>query len=173
MSCISETADLLSTCLLLCIHTQEITCTLLTRCSPQSSLLTSLHPTHVPVSFPPSFFSLHWAFEALSLFIPPPLLPALKGWSVTELVASFIGVSQQPGDKGHLKCHSVFIFCLCADANAWKESDIQSSALKSWNTVEDGWRQTRRMRTIQRRRRRMGVRFVIDYARSKFGFWSV
>lgn len=98
---------------------------------------------------PPLFFfsspSLHWAFEALSLFIPPPLL-ALKGWSVTELVASFIGVSQQPGDKGQLKCHDVSIFCLCADANAWKETDIQSSALKSWNTVEDGWRQPRRMR---------------------------
>lgn len=130
------------------------------------SLLTSQHPTHVPFSFPPPHPPLHWAFEALSLFIPPPPLPALKGWSVTELVASFIGASQQPGDKGQLKCHNVSIFRLCADANAWKEADIQSSALKSWNTVEDGWRQTWRMRTKERRRR-TGVRFVIDYAKSQ------
>lgn len=89
----------------------------------------------------PLFFpaARHHAFEAffLSPFIPPPL-PVLKGWSVTELVASFIGVSQQPGDKGELKCHNVSIFCPCADAHTWKEADIQSSALKSSNKVGDG-----------------------------------
>lgn len=126
------------------------------------SYITTSHSCLFSPFFPPS---LHWAFEALSLFIPPPLL-ALKAWSVTELDASFIGFSQQPGDKGQLKCNNVSIFFLCADASAWKENDVQSSALQSWNTVEDGWRQTRRMRTMERRRR-MGACFIIDYPRSQ------
>lgn len=46
---------------------------------------------------------------------------------MTELVASFIGVSQQPGDKGQPKCHDVSISCPCADANARTDADIQSS----------------------------------------------
>jgi len=114
-----------------CIQTKKNNCCTPFQCQPQinnPSCLTSPHPTRVPVFFPP--------FEAPSLFLPSPL-PALKGWSVTELVASFIGVSQQPGDKGQLKCNNVPIFCLCAQMQTHeKTTDIQSSALKSWNTVE-------------------------------------
>lgn len=91
-------------------------------------------------------------FDLLSLWSTFPL-SALKGWCVTELVASFIGISQRQGDKGRLKCHTVSIFCLCVHANAWKETDIRSFMLKSWNTVGEGWRQARRMRMEERRRR--------------------
>ncbi len=62
---------------------------------------------------------------------------------MTELVASFIGVSQQPGDKGQLKCHNVYILpvrrckrmkrdrhsIICAEklkySRGWMEADME------------------------------------------------
>ena len=139
------------TCTSTCTFRHNIKCILLFLC--QQPLFFLHH--HIPLmslSFTPLFVPplFHWAFEVLPLFISPPL-PTSKGWSVTERVVCFIIILQRSGDKGQLKCHNIYIFFLCADANAWKETDIQSSSLKSWNTVGDGWRQTRRMRMKRRR----------------------
>lgn len=148
-------ASNLSTCLFLWIEIQEIICRLLT-VSHNPATLAFLH-RHIPLMRPPPLPpSLHWAFVALSLFIPPSLLLAPKGWSVNELAASFIGVSQKPGDKGQPKCHNVSIFCLCADANAWKETFNHLCGKAGIQLRMDGWVQTRG------RRRRMGACFVID-----------
>ena len=58
--------------LFLSVHTQDTVCTLLSRCQPQSSdsscLLTSAHPTHVPVFLPPHWFFFLHSFTPLSFW---------------------------------------------------------------------------------------------------------
>ena len=181
----SEIYSLYLSCSWAFTRTVKPVCTLVSHCQPQSSdsscLLTSAHPTHVPVFLPPTDFfslfppSLHWAFEALSLFssIPPPpppppppllllLLLALKGWSVTELVASFIGVSQQPGGtKGSWNATMSLYSCLCADAKKKKKTPEKrlTSNHPRWKKKAgiqlrmDGGRWGGRRRRRRRRRR--------------------
>lgn len=117
------------------------------RKSNTHSSLAFLHH-HIPLTYPPPphlFIYFFTSFTPLSVWSTFPFHPSSSSFSPEKvdlwlsLLRSFIGVSQQPGDKGQPKCHNVSKFCLCADASAWKETDIQSSARESWNTAEDGW----------------------------------
>lgn len=128
-------------------------------------LLTSSHPTCFDF-FPLSpCHPLSLSFWSSFLFHPSPPHPSsnhkrlICDWACCVF---YRRLTATPGYKGHLKCHNVSIFCLCADVDAWEEADIQSSI---------GWRAEIHSGMDEGRQGEMRVKgggaIVIDYSKSQ------
>lgn len=130
-------------------------------------VLASSHPTHVLIFFSLSRPSL-WASEALFFFIPPHppthrhLLQPRKVdlWlSLLSLLSASRSNPQQ--QRAPEMSQRLYIQLVRGRERTRRRIDVQSPGLESWNTLWDGWRQTRGMRA---KRGGGGTPIVIDYS---------